>query len=335
LVLSNTRNEHQLPQTTDMQRTLPVVAGILEDADGRVLIAQRAPGGSEADQWEFAGGKLRPGERAADALRRELREELGIRIVTSEALATVRWREGARPLNLHGHLVRHWQGEPRAHEHQALAWVRPAELIHYPMPAPDRPLRARLALPERYLIAPEPDPHDLDGFLATFARSIDDPGIGLASLRAKALPAAALRELATRCLSMAKTQRPELLLLLHGAVELARELGFDGAHLSATQLATLSARPLPESMWVFASCHSAEELALAQNLGADAATLSPVHPTTSHPRARALGWQRFARLARRSWLPCYALGGVTREDLTLARTAGAHGIAAIRGFWSG
>lgn len=178
-------------------------------------------------------------------------------------------------------------------------------------------------------------PHDLDGFLATFARSIDDPGIGLASLRAKALPAAALRELATRCLSMAKTQRPELLLLLHGAVELARELGFDGAHLSATQLATLSARPLPESMWVFASCHSAEELALAQNLGADAATLSPVHPTTSHPRARALGWQRFARLARRSWLPCYALGGVTREDLTLARTAGAHGIAAIRGFWSG
>jgi 8-oxo-dGTP pyrophosphatase MutT (NUDIX family) len=59
-------------------RALPVVAGILTDADGRVLIAQRAPGGSEAGKWEFAGGKIAPFEATQAALRRELQEELGI-----------------------------------------------------------------------------------------------------------------------------------------------------------------------------------------------------------------------------------------------------------------
>lgn len=314
--------------------TLPVVAGILTDADGRVLIAQRAPGGSEAGKWEFAGGKIRPGERAEAALRRELHEELGIDIGAAAPLTVSRWRGPPRPLNLHAFKVHDWHGEPRAHEHQALAWVRPADLRRYPMPAPDWPIRARLALPRRYLITPEPDPARLDAFVADFARAIEDPAIGVASLRAKSLPAAPLRDLAGRCLALARAQRPDLLLLLHGAIDLVRELRCDGVHLSGAQLATLAQRPLPESQWVLASCHSAQELERAQALGADAATLSPVLPTASHPQARALGWRRLAALAKRSSLPCHALGGVTRADFELARASGAHGIAAIRAFWT-
>lgn len=315
------------------QRTLPVVAGILTDADGRVLIAQRAPGGSEAGKWEFAGGKIRPGERAADALHRELQEELGIAAGAIEAHSLVRWRGAPRALNLHAFRVRDWSGEPRALEHQALAWVRPADLIRYPMPAPDRPIRARLALPTQYLITPEPDAEPMDTFVERFARAIDNPALGLVSLRAKSAPAADLPALAEKCLARARNQRPGLVVLIHAEIALAQALGFDGVHLSARQLRELDARPLPESQWVFASCHSLAELRAAEALLADAATLSPVQPTPLHPDSPALGWQRFAHAAAASWLPLYALGGVGPGELGAARTAGAHGIAAMRALW--
>lgn len=315
------------------QRALPVVAGILGDVDGRVLVAQRAPGGSEAGKWEFAGGKIARFEAAQDALRRELLEELGIRAGAIEAHSLVRWRGAPRALNLHAFCVRDWSGEPRALEHQTLAWVRPADLIRYPMPAPDRPIRARLALPRQYLITPEPDPARPEEFVDRFARAIDNPALGLASLRAKSLPPTALARLAEACLARARAQRPDLVLLVHGAVELARSLGFDGVHLSSRQLRELDARPLPESKWVLASCHSPGELRTAEALLADAATLSPVHPTPLHPHVKPLGWPRYSRAAHASWLPTYALGGVRPEHLGEAQSAGAHGIAAMRALW--
>ncbi len=316
----------------DTQRAIAVVAGVLVDANARVLIARRAATGSEAGKWEFAGGKVRPGESAIAALGRELAEELGIQISAAEPLSVVRWRGPPRPLNLHTFTVRGWHGNPHPHEHQALRWVAPAELIHYPMPAPDRPIRARLALPRQYLITPEPgaNPHD---FVEDFARAIDQRDVGMVSLRAKQMEGAALAALAERVLARARAQRPELIVLIHGAVEIAVNLGFDGVHLSARQLAQMPTRPMAESAWVLASCHSSAELAAAESLGADAATLSPLRSTRSHPLATPIGWGRLTRCVKRTWLPIYALGGVVREDFAQASALGAHGIAAIRGFW--
>ena len=57
-----------------------VVAGVLEDAAGRVLIAKRPEHKHHGGYWEFPGGKLDPGETAALGLVRELREELGITV---------------------------------------------------------------------------------------------------------------------------------------------------------------------------------------------------------------------------------------------------------------
>ena len=62
---------------------LPVVAVALVDADGRVLLQQRAPGKTLAGLWEFPGGKIEAGETPELALIRELREELGISVSTS------------------------------------------------------------------------------------------------------------------------------------------------------------------------------------------------------------------------------------------------------------
>src|ERR1700744_448505 len=62
-----------------------VAAGILE-RDGRILICRRRPDQAHALKWEFPGGKVEPGESPAQALIRELHEELGIQAETGAEL---------------------------------------------------------------------------------------------------------------------------------------------------------------------------------------------------------------------------------------------------------
>jgi 8-oxo-dGTP diphosphatase len=64
-------------------RTVTVAAGVVVE-QGQVLLTQRKAGGHLAGMWEFPGGKVEPGEDPRDALRRELREELGIETVVGE-----------------------------------------------------------------------------------------------------------------------------------------------------------------------------------------------------------------------------------------------------------
>lgn len=124
---------------------LLVSAAALVDADGRVLVQQRASG-PLAGLWEFPGGKIEAGETPAAALIRELREELDID-VEAACLAPAAFASeplGDRHLLLLLHVCRKWRGIPRAVEATALRWLRPVELFALPMPAPDRPLIALL-----------------------------------------------------------------------------------------------------------------------------------------------------------------------------------------------
>jgi thiamine monophosphate synthase len=82
-----------------------------------------------------------------------------------------------------------------------------------------------------------------------------------------------------------------------------------------------------------ASCHDAQELQQAENLGLDFVVLSPVLPTRSHPDAEVLGWQKFSQLCEQISLPVYALGGMSTELMPKSWMHGAQGIAGIRGLW--
>lgn len=127
---------------TGPRKLVLVAAAALIDTDGRVLLAQRPPGKSMAGLWEFPGGKIDAGETPEGALIRELREELGIDTHASCLAAIGVASHGYDDFHLLMPLfaIRKWLGTVQAREGQQLAWVRPAELRRYPMPAADLPL---------------------------------------------------------------------------------------------------------------------------------------------------------------------------------------------------
>lgn len=135
---------------TASRSLFPVVAVALVDADGRVLVQQRALGKAMAGLWEFPGGKVEPGEIPEDALIRELEEELAITVpcacLSPAAFASAPL--GERHLLLLLYICRKWTGTPRALEAAALKWVRPSQLHALEMPPADCPL---IALLERLL----------------------------------------------------------------------------------------------------------------------------------------------------------------------------------------
>jgi 8-oxo-dGTP diphosphatase len=127
----------------DMSDLLVIVAAALVDADGRILVQQRAAGRAMAGLWEFPGGKIERGESAETALVRELKEELGISTETA-CLAPAGFGtapiEDGRQLLLLLYVCRKWSGIPKALDAAALRWVRPLELHDLPMPPADLPL---------------------------------------------------------------------------------------------------------------------------------------------------------------------------------------------------
>ena len=129
-----------------MTNTLLVAACALVDIDGKVLIAKRPQGKQLAGLWEFPGGKVEAGETPEACLIRELDEELGITI-THACLAPFVFASHAYEtfhLLMPLFLCRRWEGFVTAREHEALAWVRPAQMNDYPMPPADAPLVAWL-----------------------------------------------------------------------------------------------------------------------------------------------------------------------------------------------
>lgn len=123
----------------NMMKTLDVVAAIIE-RDGKILLAQRPQHADQSGMWEFAGGKVEPGESQPQALVRELREELGIEAIVGNYIASHQREVSGRLIHLHAWHVPAYQGELYAHEHQDLVWCSPEEALRYPLAPADIPL---------------------------------------------------------------------------------------------------------------------------------------------------------------------------------------------------
>ena len=100
-----------------------MVAGALFDPERRVLIAQRPYGKHMAGRWEFPGGKVAGGETEPQALVRELREELGINVISCRPFMRLSHEYDDRIVELSMWMVDIFSGEPVGLDGQQLKWV--------------------------------------------------------------------------------------------------------------------------------------------------------------------------------------------------------------------
>jgi len=307
---------------------LEVAVGVIFNDCGQILIARRPDHQHQGGLWEFPGGKLEVGETPRQALDRELKEELAIRVESASPLITLRHDYPDRRVRLHVWRVERFSGMPCGMQGQPLNWVSRSDLARFEFPAANRPIVNAARLPDRYAIidGPEESANDFLGRIEDYA----DRGIEMIRLRASLLGAADYAMLAHRAAQFCKERG--IALLINGPATLLKATGAAGMHLRSDELMRWPERPFGSNYWLAASCHDAAQLRQAGRIGVDFVVLGPVLPTATHPNAQSMGWENFAKLVYSAPLPVFALGGLSELHRDEAKRAGAQGIAGIRGW---
>jgi len=323
-----------------------VVALVLRDSRGQVLVQRRAADKHQGGLWEFPGGKVEAGETAKAALRREIREELAYDLNQAPQeplpLIQVTHHYPDKSVALDVYELTDPEAAERVYprENQPLKWVSPDELMTLDMPAADRPVVQAIRLPDYYWITPglesspssihRASPQAIEKWLAE-ARNRVQQGARMVQFRSKTVPASS-RALVLKALR-GWCRENGVALIYNGDLAEGRamlEYGIvDGLHLNSQQLLACQERPVDASVWLSASTHNARELRQAEKLGVDFVSLSPVLPTTSHPQAKPLGWEGFATQVKEVNLSVFALGGMRLSHRQKARQHGGQGVAGI------
>jgi len=312
-----------------MRKLIHVAAAVILDHRGHILLAQRPDDKHQGGLWEFPGGKVEPNEPVVEALARELDEELGIQLTHAQPLIRIPHHYPDKSVLLDVYTVDAFSGEPFGREGQPVRWVAPADLQAYEFPAANKPIVTAALLADRLMITGPGN--DQAEYLSCFERAVAQHELSLVMLRAPHLDTGDYADLAQAM--MAKARQQGVTLVLNCPLDQANQLEADGLHLSSARLRELQHRDQFNGRWLGASCHDAEELAIAMEKGVDYVTLSPVLPTTSHPETPAMGWEQFSALVADLPIPVFALGGQRASDLAQARACGAQGIAAISAWW--
>jgi A/G-specific adenine glycosylase len=106
----------------------------------QLLISQRPLNGLLGGLWEFPGGKQEPKESMKDCVRREIAEELGIKVSVGSKLAEIDHAYSHFKITLHAHECFYVSGEPQAIGCRAWKWVKPAQLKNFAFPAANQPI---------------------------------------------------------------------------------------------------------------------------------------------------------------------------------------------------
>jgi len=312
-----------------MPHPLLVAAAAILNDQGEVLIAQRPPDVDQGGLWEFPGGKLAPYETGYQALKREIQEELGIKITRARPLIRINHAYPTKKILLDVWKVKGFEGEPWGREGQPIRWVKLEDLGDYQFPEANDPIVNALTLPDEYLVTGSCQ--DPDTALDRLKQSLDR-GVKLVQLRDHQLDAASYELVAQQFLEVCNQAGARL--ILNSDPEILQQVDAQGVHLTGKRLMSLSQRPLPKSKLVAAACHDLASVRQARAIDADFITLSPVLATPSHPDALPLGWQRFKELVEyEAKMPVYALGGMQPEDKKRVFALGGQGVAGISHFW--
>jgi len=304
---------------------LHVVAAVICNQKGEILLAKRPPNTSHAGLWEFAGGKREPNESTFETLKRELFEELGIEIKTARPLIHIfhEYSESKRIL-LDIWKVKEWKREPFGKEGQEIQWT--TNLNNFSFPDANYPILKAAILPKAVAITPEPNQY----FWYELEKTLES-GIKIIQFRAHSLDRKMFCDYAEKILKIAQSYHAKI--SLNTDLKLAEKLGSQIIHLNSKRLYFYHKRPIEKNILLSVSCHNSKDIKQAHQIDADFILLSPVKETLSHPEQKPLGWFKFMQLTKQSKIPIYALGGMKETDLSIAWAHGAQGIAAIRGLW--
>lgn len=346
---------------TDKQE-IAVAVGVIafRHKDGeRFLLAKRHAHQHQGDKLEFVGGKIEQGETAKNALIREVSEELGVAIddCQIDKMGVICHDYGDKLVKLVVYRVflcdnvyQHLANKSVGADNQALSWHSLDELLNLKdkLPTANAQILDWLTIPS---VLPVSDSlENLTNAGITFVERYQHlPKSALLRVRLSDDWQTVAQELQTLA-----NIRPDLgylvpMGLLDFDKNLLEKLNIKGIHLTQNEVAQLSTQEWCAfqtlkkikayaflGLKIISSCHDKKSVniinALQKKLPIWAVFVSPVKPTQTHPNALPIGFDGLAKLVQACDVPVWALGGLAPDDLPIAQSVGAVGVAGIRGF---
>ena len=110
---------------------IDVVAAVIQNEEGKILIAQRNLKKSQGGLWEFPGGKIEPNETKEEAIIREIKEEMDIDIEAKKFIGQKVFNYPDKDINLIAIECKQIKGDIKLNEHEAIKWVNKNELRNF------------------------------------------------------------------------------------------------------------------------------------------------------------------------------------------------------------
>ena len=110
---------------------IDVVAAVIQNEEGKILIAQRNLKKSQGGLWEFPGGKIEPNETKEEAIIREIKEEMDIDIEAKKFIGQKVFNYPDKDINLIAIECKQIKGDIKLNEHEDIKWVNKNELRNF------------------------------------------------------------------------------------------------------------------------------------------------------------------------------------------------------------
>ena len=291
----------KLAEPTHQTNSLEVAIGLIYDPSGKILIAKRGSHQELAGRWEFPGGKVEARETPAETIRRELFEELDIKVSDPQPCFTFEYAYPKKTIRFYVFEIYQFSGNAIGKENQPIQWIDPNRLSDFNLPDANAIITNTLPLPKHYGITPSlMNTNDSAHWMDNILTAQQQHQLRLIQFRSPELTAAEYTEVAKQLQSQLSSKRCKL--ILNCEPELAMALNADGVHLTQKRFITSLTERDPsveaffEKRFVSVACHDLESLQLPQQRPINCALVSPVLPTQTHPDAKPLGWKPLTEL---------------------------------------